>query len=127
MTCPLDEHENVFQRGIVTHSFNEEAEPLTGIFKREGRTTFKAAMAFQKCEGDEASDMPDLSHINSNIQGFVHEQRDGLEVKRVLQRVCHGVILPERFGAIYLQLIYAGCGTNEEATTMLSGWIGKKP
>src|SRR5215467_14259264 len=114
MTGPLDENENVFQRGIVTHSFNEEAEPFTSIFKREGRTPFKAAMAFQKGEGDEASDMPDLSYINTNIQGFVHEQRDGLEVNRVLQRVCHGLILPERWGATYLQLICAGCGTNEE-------------
>src|SRR5258706_9628437 len=82
------------------------------------RTTFKAALALQKCEGDEASDVPDLSSINSNIQGFVHEHRDGLEVRRLLQRVCHDLILPEKFGAMYLQLICTGFVTNEEATTI---------
>ncbi len=84
------EYENVLQWGQAAYPLDEEAEPLTRIFKHEGWTCFKAFMAIEKGLGEEACQVPPFANVNTDVQGFIQQQRNGFEVSTLGCSLCHG-------------------------------------
>ena len=73
----------------AAYPFNEQAKPLTRIVKHQGRACLKAFMALKQGFGEETCQVPSFANINTDVQGFIKQQRNSFEVSMLGGSLCH--------------------------------------
>ncbi len=83
--------------GQAAYALDEQAEPLTRIVKHEGWACFETFMALKEGFREEACQMLPFANVNTDVQGFIQQQRDGFEVSSLGGSFGHGsFLLPRR-------------------------------
>ena len=76
----LHDHVDLGERHIEADLVNEGAKALTRVLKRQGWATLKPLIPGQQCSGNEAPNVGHLPNIDSHIQGFMGQHRNGLKL-----------------------------------------------
>src|SRR5262249_60382234 len=75
------------------YPLDEQAESLTGILEDQRRAGFEAFMPLKEGFREEACQMPSFANVNTDVEGFVQQQRDGFEVSTLGSSFSHGSFL----------------------------------
>ncbi|GHO60739.1 hypothetical protein KSB_92140 [Ktedonobacter robiniae] len=81
MPSCLEKKIAVLKRTVASYAFNEGVETFAGILKNERGTCLKTLVAFKECSGEKACNVPKLADINTNINGFLSQERNGSQIR----------------------------------------------
>src|SRR5258708_37527923 len=73
MARVFQQDRSLFKRDILTKAVYKAAEAFAGLFKREGRTAFKALMASEQRPCEKTCNVSKFPDIYPDIEGFLWE------------------------------------------------------
>jgi hypothetical protein len=76
----LKQDRGLFDGHKVTDAVYESAAAFSWLLKGERRTACKTLMALEQRAGEKASHVPQLAHIDSHVERFMSQLRDGNQI-----------------------------------------------